>query len=65
MKEFILNLFRENTNESMTRFCLFICTLSACVISFLPIADKISIMGILLGASFTAKVASKSKETKE
>ena len=54
--------FTENSDLSMTRLCLFLCVLTACILAFIEIKEKVLIMGVLLGPSFAAKVASKKTE---
>lgn len=57
--------FSENSDLSMTRLCLLICVVTACILAFIEIKEKVLIMGVLLGPSFTAKVVSKKTENSQ
>ena len=60
--EFFKNFFRENTAESMTRLCFFLCIINAIALSWFK--EDYGMTGLFLGVGATAKMMQKFKETK-
>lgn len=59
LKTFIANFFRDGTSESMVRLLSFMCVVTACILAFSHIGDKLTLIGIFLGAGLTSKVGQK------
>lgn len=64
MKDFILNMFSETGNVSMTRVMSLIVCITACYIAFKKGSEDLGVVTVLLTTAFGAKVMQKSIEVK-